>query len=162
VPAVLPYDLAPGDFARIPVTVHPPASPARGVHWLRARLGNGVFDVARLLVGVDAPETVTATWHDPAALVLRPGQATELRLDLATDAAGPVTADVHLISPWHTWDLFPVPFAQVELPAHGGTTLRLPVRVPDGHEPGRWWALCRITHAGELHYTEPITVEVTA
>jgi hypothetical protein len=160
VPPVLAYDLAPGAFTRFAVTVHPPEPAARGVHWLRARLGDGVFDVARLLVGVDGPETVTATWSGPAALALRPGQDGELRLELTTDAAGPITVDVHLIGPWHTWDLFPVAGTRLELPAHGRSTLRLPVRVPDGHGPGRWWALCRIAHAGELHYTAPVTVEV--
>jgi alpha-mannosidase len=161
-PAAVPYTLAPGDFIRVPVVVRPPRSPGRGVYWLLARTEAGVEDVARLLVGTDGPETVTATWGDPGDLVLRPGQAATLDLDLATDAAGPITVDVHLISPWHTWDLFPVPAQRVSLPAGGRTRLRLPVQVPDGHGPGRWWALCRITHAGELHYTAPVTVEVTA
>jgi alpha-mannosidase len=38
--------------------------------------------------------------------------------------------------------------------------LSLPVRVPPRHEPGTWWALWKVAHAGELHYTEPVTIEV--
>ncbi|GAA3240142.1 glycoside hydrolase family 38 C-terminal domain-containing protein [Dactylosporangium siamense] len=161
-PSAFPYDLAPGGHTRHEVVVRPPDRPGSGVHWLRARTERGVEDVARLLVGADGPEIVTAVWSDPSELVLRPGQETEIALNLATDAAGPISVEVQLISPWHTWDLFPAPAALVELPAGGRSTLRLPVRVPAGHGPGRWWALCRIAHAGELHYTEPITVAVTA
>ncbi len=160
VPGAFPYELAPGAFTRREVVVHPPEDAGRGVYWLRARTEAGVEDVARLLVGADGPEVVTAAWGSPSRVTLRPGEHATLTLDLATDAAGPITVDVQLISPWHTWDLFPMPAARVSLPARGRARLRLPVEVPDGHGPGRWWALCRIAHAGELHYTEPVTVEV--
>ncbi len=159
-PTAFPYDLPPGGHTRQEVTVRPPDAPRSGVYWLRARTEHGVEDIARLLVDAAGPETVTAAWSDPQdrVLRLRPGQEAEVTLDLGTDAAGPVTVEVQLISPWHTWDLFPAPSALVDL--SGAARLRLPVRVPAGHGPGRWWALCRIAHAGELHYTEPITVEV--
>ncbi|MET7419031.1 glycoside hydrolase family 38 C-terminal domain-containing protein [Dactylosporangium sp. NPDC005555] len=151
------FDLAPGDFSRTRVDLHPPASAAPGVYWLRARTDQGVEDVARLFVGTAAPEVVTATLS-PGHLRLRPGQPAELVLDLETDAAGPVTVDVHLISPWHTWDLFPTAATRADLA--GSTRVTFPVEVPAAHGPGTWWALCRIAHAGELHYTAPVVIEV--
>ncbi|MFF5228134.1 glycoside hydrolase family 38 C-terminal domain-containing protein [Dactylosporangium sp. NPDC000521] len=157
-PAGFAFDLPPGDFVRHQVEIHPPSDIQRGVYWLCARTGTGVEDYARLLAGGDGPETVTATWSDPGPLLLRPGQSRRLELSLETDAAGPIVVDVQLISPWHTWDVFPAPSHRVRL--SGRTTLRIPVTVPYGHGPGRWWALCRVAHAGELHYTAPVTVEV--
>ncbi|GAA2349015.1 glycoside hydrolase family 38 C-terminal domain-containing protein [Dactylosporangium salmoneum] len=157
-PPSLGYDLDPGGHTTGAVELTPPDGAADGVYWLRARLGDGVEDVARLLVGVRGPETVTAAPGGP--LQLRPGDAAGLDLDLATDAAGPIVVDVALISPWQTWDLFPSAALRVELPARGKARVTVPVRVPTHHAPGRWWALFKVAHAGELHYTEAVTVEV--
>ncbi|MEV0561812.1 glycoside hydrolase family 38 C-terminal domain-containing protein [Dactylosporangium sp. NPDC050588] len=157
-PGGFAFDLPPGGFVQHRVTIHPPLDFRQGVYWLRARTSHGVEDFVRLLAGVDKPETVTATWSDPGPLRLRPGQSSQLELSLDTDAAGPIVVDVELISPWHTWDVFPAPSHRVDL--SGRTTLRIPVTVPDGHGPGTWWALCKVAHAGELHYTAPVTVTV--
>jgi hypothetical protein len=46
------------------------------------------------------------------------------------------------------------------VPARGRTKINFPVRVPPGHRPGRWWALVKLAHAGQLHYTQPIELEV--
>jgi hypothetical protein len=132
------------------------------VHWIRAgfeRDGQTIEDVARLLVGVDAPETVTVTGADQP-LRLYPGETAAIDLELASDAASAVSAQVQLVSPWHTWDLFPDASTGVEIPPGGSARLQLPVRVPDGHRPGRWWALAKIAHAGQLQYTAPIEIEV--
>ncbi|WVK78504.1 glycoside hydrolase family 38 C-terminal domain-containing protein [Dactylosporangium sp. AC04546] len=153
-PGSFPFSLAPGGFAATPVVLTPPPDAARGVHWVRARTDGLVEDVARMLVGATGPETVTASWG--ALEPLRPGDETVLRLDLATDAAGPVEVDVRLVSPWPAWRLFPVVAARVAPPAR----IELPVRVPADHAPGRWWVLAKLAHAGELHYTVPLTVEV--
>ncbi|GAA1555555.1 NEW3 domain-containing protein [Dactylosporangium maewongense] len=157
-PGGFAFDLPPGEFVRHQVVIHPPLDIRQGVYWLRASTSHGVEDFVRLLVGVDGPETVTAAWSDPGPLRLRPGQSSQLELSLETDAAGPIVVDVQLISPWHTWDVFPAPSRRVDL--SGRTTLRIPVTVPDGHDPGTWWALCKVAHAGELHYTAPVTVTV--
>jgi alpha-mannosidase len=154
----VPYHLPPGGHVRHTVTVSaPPASPA-GVYWLRARIPGVVEDVVRLLVGVDRPESVTAAPVPP--LRLRPGDVTAVELDLTTDAATPVTVDVQLIGPWHLWDVFPVADRRIELPAGGSARCTVPVAVPAGHGAGTWWALFKLMHGGELHYTEPFAVEV--
>ncbi|GGM77488.1 glycoside hydrolase family 38 C-terminal domain-containing protein [Dactylosporangium sucinum] len=154
-PGTFPFDLDPGGFTATPVVLVPPPGAARGVHWVRARTDGLVEDVARLLVDASGPESVTASWGCDA-LTLRAGEESVLRLGLGTDAAGPIEVDVRLVSPWPAWRLFPVAAARVAPPAR----LELPVQVPHDHEPGRWWVLAKLAHAGELHYTAPLTVEV--
>jgi hypothetical protein len=139
------------------VVVTPPAAPAAGAHWLRAELSHGVYDAARLLVGVDGPEALTAALA-PAELSLRRGEATTLTLSLGTDAVGEVLVDVHLIGPWHTWELLPA--ARRTVAVRGEATVEFPVRVPADHPAGQWWVLARLAHAGELHYTPPVPVTV--
>ncbi|MGI5238024.1 NEW3 domain-containing protein [Dactylosporangium sp. CA-139066] len=156
-PRSIPYDLGPGDHLAATVTVTPPADAAPGAHWLRATIPHGAYDVARLLVGVDRPETVTAALS-PGELALRRGDTAALRLELSGDAPGEVLVDVHLIGPWHTWELLPAPARTVAL--HGSSTVEFPVRAPAWHPPGRWWVLARIAHAGQLHYTAPVPVTV--
>ena len=161
-PSTVDYELAPGGHAEHRIVVTAPDGVPQGVYWVRARIGSGgqsVEDVARLLVGVRAPETIQASVRTEP-LRLRPGQAATIDLTLRSDAATAVPVQVQLISPWGTWELFPDVNTGVEVPAHGHAELRLPVRVPDGHRPGRWWALAKLAHAGQLHYAEPITVEV--
>lgn len=159
-PAAVPYDLAPGDHQITEVDVLPSATP--GCHWIRARIsddGRAVEDVARVLVGTDTPETVTAALRDPH-LRLRPGAVGTVGLDLSSDAAGPIRVHLQLISPWHTWDLFPTVTAAVTLEPGAKSEHHFPVRVPPGHPAGTWWALVKIAHGGRLHYTAPLVVEV--
>jgi hypothetical protein len=161
-PTAVHYDLKPGGYIESQVVVTPPDGAAEGVYWVRARIGSGgqtVEDVARLLVGVQGPETVKASTQ-AGPLRLRPGQASTIDLTLRSDAATAVSVQVHVVSPWHTWELFPDPNTGVEIPARGRVEMRLPVRVPDNHRAGHWWALVKLAHAGQLHYTEPIEVEV--
>jgi hypothetical protein len=99
-PASFAYDLDPGGHLSRPVVVQPPPDAGDGVFWVRARLDSGVEDVARLLAGVDGPETVAAV--PGGALRLRPGEEATVELDLSTDAAGPIAVEVTLVSPWHT------------------------------------------------------------
>jgi alpha-mannosidase len=161
-PPTVGYDLKPGGHVEQRVVVTAPDGAPDGVYWVRARIGsNGqtVEDVARLLVGVWGPETIQASMRtDP--LRLRPGQAATIDLTLRSDAATAVSVAVAVVSPWHTWDLFPAPTTGVEIPARGQAAIRLPVRVPDNHRAGRWWALVKLAHAGQLQYTQPIEVEV--
>jgi alpha-mannosidase len=67
-----------------------------------------------------------------------------------------------LISPWHTWELFPEWNTGVEVPARAGARLAFPIRVPHSARPGHWWAVVKLAHGGRLHYTEVVAVEVTA
>ena len=159
-PATVPYDLPPGGHLTTEVAVTPYATP--GCHWIHARLthdGRTVEDIARVLVGTDSPETVTAALRD-THLRLGPGTDGAVALDLGSDAAGPIVADLQLISPWHTWDLFPEVTRALTLEPGAKTTTRFPVRVPPGHPAGTWWALVKIAYGGRLHYTTPVTVEV--
>ncbi|WP_426505353.1 glycoside hydrolase family 38 C-terminal domain-containing protein [Dactylosporangium sp. McL0621] len=148
-PSSLPYDLPAGGHARFPVSVAPPAGVSPGVYRLRASLPSGVYDVARLLVGADAPEPISGVLSPPA-LHLRRGDSAVIRLETSAP-----DAEVHLIGPWHTWELVAAPAV-----LGGGSTVEFPVTVPAEHPPGTWWLLARIADAGELYYTEPITVTV--
>jgi hypothetical protein len=118
-----------------------------------------VEDVARLFIGSQGPETVHASMRD-GPLRLRPGQAATIDLTLRSDAATAVPVQVQVVSPWQTWELFPEASTGVEIPARGQAQVRLPVRIPDSHRAGRWWALVKLAHAGQLQYTQPIEVEV--
>ncbi|MDT4988633.1 MAG: hypothetical protein QOI74_2727 [Micromonosporaceae bacterium] len=161
-PPTVGYDLKPGGHVEQRVVVTAPDGAPEGVYWVRARIGSGgrtVEDVARLLVGVAGPETLRASMRTEP-LRLRPGQEATIDLTLHSDAATAVSVTGAVVSPWHTWDLFPDPDLAVEVPARGQAALRLPVRVPDSHRAGRWWALVKLAHAGQLQYTEPIEVEV--
>jgi hypothetical protein len=161
-PATVAYDLEPGGHVAAQVVVTADDAAPRGVHWVSARIRSGgqtVQDVARLLVGVDAPETVEALVRTDQ-LRLRPGRSTSIEVDLRSDAATAIAVQAQLISPWHTWELFPSPNTGVWIPAGDRVRLSFPVRVPPGHRPGRWWALVKLAHAGQLHYSRPIEVEV--
>jgi hypothetical protein len=161
-PASVHYDLKPGGHVESEVVVTAPDGAPDGVYWVRARIESGgqtVEDVARLLVGVEGPEALQAS-VETGSLRLRPGQASTIDLTLHSDAATAVSVQAQLISPWHTWELFPGWNTGVEIPARGQVRLRLPVRVPDNHRAGRWWALVKLAHAGQLHFTEAIEVEV--
>jgi alpha-mannosidase len=161
-PPALPYDLKPGGHVEHRVVVAPAEAAPEGVYWVRARIRSGgqtVEDVARLTVGAHGPETVGAVVQTKS-LRLRPGQVAAIELALSSDAATAISVQAQLVSPWHTWELFPDANTGVEIPTRSTVRLRLPVRVPDGHRPGRWWALVKLAHAGQLHYTEPIEVEV--
>jgi hypothetical protein len=164
-PAGVHYDLGPGEHLEQPVTVTPDGSPATGVYWLRARIGHGtgagVEDVARLLVGTDEPETIEARL-EPAKLRLRSGEAGTLDLAVSTDAAGPISVQAHLISPWHTWPMLPEASRWIPVQPQKATQVELPVRIPPGQRPGTWWALVRLGHGGQLHYTAPVEIEVVA
>ena len=159
-PATVPYDLSPGDHLTTEVTVTPSATP--GCHWIRAQIthdGRTVEDIARVLVDTDTPETVTAALRD-THLRLEPGTSSAVSLDLSSDAAGPILVHLQLVSPWHTWDLFPAVTAAITLEPGAKSENHFPVRVPPGHPAGTWWALVKIAYGGRLHYTAPITVEV--
>jgi alpha-mannosidase len=161
-PAAVRYDLKPGGHVEHQAVITAPDDVPDGLYWVRARIRSGgqtIEDVARLLVGVQGPETVRVSMQTEP-LRLRPGQTATIDLTLHSDAATAISVQAQLVSPWHTWELFPDWNTGVEIPALGQAQVRLPVRVPDNHRPGRWWALLKLAHAGQLHYTEPIEVEV--
>ena len=49
----------------------------------------------------------------------------------------------------------------IPVPAQTPTRVELPVRIPADQRPGKWWALVRLGHGGQLHYTAPVEIEVT-
>jgi len=160
-PSTVAYALEPGEHLSRSISVIPVGSPTAGVYWARARISPGVEDVVRLLVDVDAPETIEARL-EPAVVRLRPGEAATLDLTVSTDAAGPISVQAHLISPWHTWPMLPEASRWIPVPTQKATRVELPVRIPADQRPGRWWALVRLGHGGQLHYTAPVSIEVGA
>ncbi|HEV2636397.1 MAG TPA: glycoside hydrolase family 38 C-terminal domain-containing protein [Actinocrinis sp.] len=162
-PGELDYLIEPRGHAEFRVRVAPPVAVEPGVYWLRARTardGTEYEDVARLLVGTDQAETVTARVVG-GSLSLRPGQCAELVVELENDAASDVPVQAQLVSPWHTWELFPEWNSGVEVPARGRARLSFPVRVPHSVRAGRWWAVVKVAHGGRLYYTEVVSVEVS-
>jgi hypothetical protein len=163
-PGTVTYDLEPGGHLVRQVVVTADDAARDGVYWVSGRIragGQTVQDVARLLVGVGAPETVQAVVRTELVR-LRPGRNASIEVDLRSDAATDIAVQAQLISPWHTWELFPEANTGVRIPAGDQVRLSFPVRVPPGHRPGRWWALVKLAHAGQLHYSPAIVVEVMA
>ena len=162
-PTELSYLVEPGGFAGFEIRVTPPQDPEPGVYRLRARTsrdGTEYEDVARLVIGTREPETVSAHLTPEGPLVLRAGQSAELKLRLSNDAADAVDVQTQLISPWHTWELFPRWNTGARLPARGEAEVVFPIEVPHSARPGSWWAVVKIAHGGRLHYTEVVPVQV--
>jgi alpha-mannosidase len=160
-PSTVDYDLEPGGHRATEVVVTPADGAADGVYWVRAAISDAsfaVYDVARLLLGADEPESLEVTLEP--SLRLAPGEPGALTLRLRTDAATPIAVEAQVISPWHTWELIDDPAFTVEL--DGSAEVEIPVKVPVGHRAGSWWVLVRLAHAGQLHYSTPVKLEVTA
>ncbi|MEW9528100.1 NEW3 domain-containing protein [Microbispora sp. NPDC049125] len=165
-PAVRPYALPPGGHARVPVRLTPPLDLQGGLHLLRAstEFGGQTFeDVTRLHVGGRHPRGLSVSLEGvgaPPTVRLPPGGEAEIVVRLESEALSPMPAQVQLISPWQTFDLFPVWNTGAVVPAAGEAEVRFPVRAPWGARPGRWWAVVKVACAGWLHYTDSIEIEV--
>ncbi len=105
-------------------------------------------DVLRLVSGPDAVE-VTAG-----------GAPARLGVTVATDAHADLAVEAHLISPWGTWEWIGPAVVGAVLPAGGTVDLGFDVAPPPWVEPGKWWALIRITGAGRLLYSPAVAVAV--
>ncbi|MEU6410498.1 NEW3 domain-containing protein [Microbispora sp. NPDC046933] len=170
-PAVRPYVLPPGGHATVPVRLTPPLDAEGGLYLLGARTefgGQAYEDVTRLHVfrpgegGRRSPglEVTLEGPGGPPHLRLTPGGRAEIVVLLRSEARSPVSAQVQLVGPWQTFEMFPEWNTGAVVPPEGEAEVRFPVRVPPGTRPGRWWALVKIACAGWLHYTDTIEVEV--
>ncbi|GAA0427753.1 alpha-mannosidase [Acrocarpospora corrugata] len=157
-PAIRPYVLPPGGHAAIPVRFALPPGVRDGVYWLRARTsfgGQEYEDVTRVHIGGRHPVGLEVS--TTGSLLLTRGEEAEIVVRLASGALTPVSAQTQLISPWPTYDMFPVWNTGVVVPGEGDAEVRFPVVA---RRPGRWWALVKVACAGWLHYTETVQVEV--
>ncbi|MBO4275488.1 NEW3 domain-containing protein, partial [Microbispora triticiradicis] len=170
-PAVRPYVLPPGGHATVPVRLTPPPGAEPGLYLLTASTefgGQAYEDVTRLHLarpgegGRRSPGlevTVEGLGHPPG-LRLRPGGRAEVVVRLQSGARSPMPAQVQLVSPWQTFEMFPEWNGGTVVPPEDETRVCFPVRVPPGTRPGRWWALVKIACAGWVHYTDTIEIEV--
>ncbi|TLP60792.1 NEW3 domain-containing protein [Microbispora triticiradicis] len=170
-PAVRPYVLPPGGHATVPVRLTPPPGAEPGLYLLTASTefgGQAYEDVTRLHLarpgegGRRSPGlevTVEGLGHPPG-LRLRPGGRAEVVVRLQSGARSPMPAQVQLVSPWQTFEMFPEWNGGTVVPPGDEARVRFPVRVPPGTRPGRWWALVKIACAGWVHYTDTIEIEV--
>ncbi|MBO2452661.1 glycoside hydrolase [Actinomadura barringtoniae] len=164
-PGGVPYELPPGGHLEHPIRAVPPEDAQPGVYWLRARIihdGQTFEDVARLVVGDKPPERELTVTLETQDVRLAPGETGSVVVSVASAVRTPIGLQAQLISPWQTFELFPVWNAGLDVPAGSEARLTFPVEVPPGTRPGRWWAVVKLAAAGSLHYTEAIGVEVTA
>ena len=162
-PADFDVAVPPGGFAERQVQVTAPGQVPDGSWWVRVQAGADghlVEDVTRVLVGTvtDAELAVTVTGPGP----LGPGSEGAIEIALTSTARSELVAQVQLVSPWHTWELVPSWDTGATVAAGSTETVRLPVRVPPGTAPGRWWVLAKVAAAGGLYYSEPVELVVTA
>ncbi|GGM57908.1 alpha-mannosidase [Longimycelium tulufanense] len=126
----------------------------------------GVFGMVGLAAdgGLDeagaVPGEVLKLVQEPEAVRVRRGGQGQLRVVVGTDAHAPLALTAQLISPWGTWEALPVAVRGVELPARGHAEVTFPVWPPPWAEPGRWWALVKLSAAGALRYSPAVPVEV--
>ena len=96
-------------------------------------------------------------------LAVRPGSQAQLDVTVTNATAAPIRGEAQLLSPFGSW-------ASVRpwtrgFSAEPGQELRLgfAVRVPATARPGQhWWALVRVMYFGQVRYSEPVAVKVTA
>ncbi|MGW4639450.1 glycoside hydrolase family 38 N-terminal domain-containing protein [Sphaerisporangium sp. NPDC004334] len=163
-PAERPYALPPGGHAAFTVRVSPPGDAEPGEYWLRARVAHGgqeYQDVARLRVGEAEDAALEVTLETPVVRLV-PGGSGAAEVVVRSAARTEVSAQVQLISPWHTFELVPEWNTGVVVPARGEARVRFDLQAPPGARPGHWWAVVKIACAGRLHYTEAVRVEVEA
>jgi len=172
-PGSLPVVLDPGGHREADVTVAIPARARPGLYPVRAQLRLGgreippawrqvVEDVCVVAVGGDTdPGGLAYLVDGPAAVTLRAGDAARLTVRVGTHARADVALEVHLISPWGTWEWMGPAARGAVLPAGGAVELGFEVAPPAWLEPGRWWALVRVGCAGRLVYSPAVRVTVT-
>jgi alpha-mannosidase len=160
-PSELQTSVQPGEFTEHAVRVSPAPDAVDGSWWIRTQAhigGQLIEDVTRVLVGtVGDPELSVALSGPPA---LSPGEVGSVDVRIGSTARSPISAQVQLISPWHTWDLLPHWDTGAAIAPGEEAVVSVPVQVPIGAEPGTWWVLVKVAAAGALHYSEPIALEV--
>lgn len=166
----LPFVLPPGDYLESTVDVGVPASTSPGLYPVLAELAatggaipaswhQTVEDVAVISVG-DHDDRLLRLVREPVAVEVAAGETAQLGVEVATDAYADLTVEAHLISPWGTWEWLSPNISGAIVPARGTVELTFDVAPPEWTEPGQWWALIRVACAGELVYSQAVTVAV--
>ena len=173
-PAGLPFTLRSGEHREADVVVSIPARPQPGLYPVRARLRvtgdevptawrQAVEDVCVVAVGGVAADLGQLVYlvDGPAEVTLAAGEVAALTVTVGTGAGADLALEVHLISPWGTWDWIGPAALGAVLPARGTVELSFDVTPPAWLDPGQWWALVRVGCAGRLVYSPAVKVTVT-
>jgi alpha-mannosidase len=166
----LPFMLPPGEFLESIVDLVMPPDTAAGLYPLRAVLGvtggaipaswrQEVEDVCVIAVGA-TDDRVLRLIADPDPVEVAPGEVATISVTVGTDARADLAVEAHLISPWGTWEWMGPNIIGANLPARGTVALEFDVAPPAWVEPGEWWALIRVSCAGELVYSPAVRVVV--
>lgn len=106
------------------------------------------------------PTGITLRGTTPA-LSVRPGERAELTMEITSELAAGVRAELRYACPFGTWDWIAEETVPLELPP--GTTgwHTLTVAPPADALPGRYWLLPKLMWAGRVQYGEAVSIEVT-
>jgi hypothetical protein len=170
-PAELPVRVPAGGHAETELMLHPPRDAAPGLYPIRAQLAPSgddlppswrqiVEDVCVLTVPGRDTERLLRLVREPRPVSLRPGQAGQVSVVVATDGHGDLAAEAHLISPWGTWEWTGPAATGALIPARGQVEIAFDLMPPPWAEPGQWWALVRVAAAGELLYSPTVPIRI--
>ena len=163
------YALPPRGHRESAVTVEVPKDAAPGHYPVRAALtltGDlppawrpTVEDVCIITVGDPGTELARLV-ADPVDVVVDRGRTARIGVTVGSGAAGDLSLEAHLISPWGTWEWIGPAAQGAVLPAGGAVDVSFEVAPPPWLTPGQWWALIRIGCAGTLLYSPAVSVRV--
>ncbi|GJF07978.1 alpha-mannosidase [Mycolicibacterium cyprinidarum] len=168
--AELPFVLPPGEYLEATVEVAVPVGAAPGLYPVRAELAatggaipaswhQTVEDVCVISLGAHDDQLLRLI-TEPLAVDLAAGDTQRLCVTVGTDAYADLAVEAHLVSPWGTWEWLGPNIVGDVVPARGTVELQFDVAPPAWIEPGQWWALIRVACAGELVYSEAVSVRV--
>jgi hypothetical protein len=93
------------------------------------------------------------------AVEVRPGEAGELAVRLASRAASPVRGEAQLISPYGSWPAVHPWTRGFSVSPGKDVTLRYHVGVPITARRGtQWWTIVKLMYFGRLHYTTSVPI----
>jgi alpha-mannosidase len=180
----LRYDLPALGHAHWDLAVRGAAGAAPGHYFLAARirdqLGQALEDVTAVMLGgsplpdlglpldallpvLRADEQAIAAEVQVTVLTpeirVRPGEAGELAVRVASRAASPVRGEAQLISPYGSWPALHPWTRGFSVSPGKDVTLRYHVGVPITIRHGtRWWTMVKLMYFGRLHYTSSVPV----
>ncbi|MFG1930118.1 NEW3 domain-containing protein [Mycobacterium sp. NPDC048908] len=172
-PTELPFVLPPGEHLNTDVVLTVSPDAPHGLLPVRAELAVTGSDAASIppswrqmvedvcVVSVDAGDDhLLKLVSGPESVELSAGQTGRLAVTVGTDAHADLAVEAHLISPWGTWEWIRPAAVGRELPARGTLELGFDVAPAAWTEPGEWWALIRLSCAGQLLYSPAVKVAV--
>ncbi|MEV6526116.1 NEW3 domain-containing protein [Longispora sp. NPDC051575] len=182
-PAQRVYRLPADGHTRFTATVTPGACPD-GLYFVAAGI-DGSEDVVTVAVGdlpgvlptpiENLPEdwtaaqgTTSVTSRDTGlavaalstSLVVRPGGTGTLGVTLTNTTRDEIHGEVHLVSPWGTWELFPAVVSGFGVGPGETRVVEFAVSVPADFEPGHAWAMAKVLWFGRCQYAPTVKVEV--